>query len=137
LKEIEMADIFTNWVNRTPTAELKRFKELSDYKTLYTVRERKKITFAINSREGKHKYGSPAHRRAQLLGQLQYLLMGAQGLIGTAYSTLHRATDTDMSKERINNLRYEIAARRRYLDDLVYKIRELSKDCALVNDNKE
>lgn len=89
--------------------QLKYFK--GDGKTLIwaslSAKERRAVTYRINSMEGKHK-NTPAQKRARLLGQLKYYSLAAQAMVSQCHRILAPARDTDLSVWDVEELQMRI-----------------------------
>jgi len=116
-----------SWIDITSTATLKELQIAENFKSSFTVQMRRKITFAINSREGKHKYHSPAAERARLLGQLLYFALGAHGLMRAASNTLYqKKASTDLDQWDLMYLRESITNAAQVLNVLVTRINSVA-----------
>jgi hypothetical protein len=114
------------WIHHTPTSILKETQLIPAYKKLYDVTTRRQITFAINQREGRHFYDTPAAKRAQLLGQLKWYATGMEGIAAQAQRAVETLVASDIPMPTINSIFRDIVEVQQAIKALISNIEHVN-----------
>lgn len=98
-----------NWITLATTGELLYMK--ANIKGKYASMlpyEKRLLTLTLNERQGKAYVQSPAQRRGRLLGSFLFRTTGMIGVTGSLISELNALYQTDLSKEKIEEIAFAL-----------------------------